>query len=194
MPFLKRKSSSNDKNSELSREEVLWCEEARRRGLTTYDVGRTLENQNIDFEKKNAILKFYDNLLSLKTIKEDEEIFKNQVGLYFNNPKELSWRERREVKKWLGEIAKTKEMIVKLKKNMDSVMTNSANYSKEDLAKVRAEIIETIIVLEDLFEMEHPDTGEILNRENIQTLNNNQLNAILEIYASQIDDVRNGKV
>lgn len=78
-------------------------------------------------------------------IKDDEELFKEQVKQYFADSKELGFWQRREVKKWIKEILGLKKYLGKFVKNKQRIIEKFGREDTKTMEGLKLMMVEVVM-------------------------------------------------
>jgi len=194
------------KEYKLTEEEMEWIENAIRRGFTKLQMRKKLSEVKYPEERIESFCNYYESLIQAAEPEkkyEQEDEFEESVKKWHEGKKdELSWGEKRAVKKFLKQMNKylvvlkatsegmKKETIeIKNRFGKDSMrMDNELNHVKEEL-------IDRIIESKSILDITDPKTGKEATKE---LLMKNTLDELITFFDEEIikdvDAVVNGRV
>lgn len=187
-----------------------WIEKGVEKEMTRLQMRKKLRESNYKDEKIDLFIDYYDLLIDKKNKMEkeltgkkedeDEKEFKSEIKKYFENKGDLSWGERRRIKRWLRDVKKYSNIIKEatnwFKKEVEYINKQDWNKGKiEDEMKIlKTEIIERLIESKELLDIEHPITGEEVTKENLKDVEIDMLIKLLEDNVETLDLIVNGKI
>lgn len=196
------------KKYQLKEEDKNWIEEAYAKGLTILEMIKKLEEAGYPKEKLEKFEEYYEIIeesqreAKEKEIKiEDEKQFKESVRKYFeDNKKELSWSERREVKKFLKNVETYAKLLDKankgFKKEIEEIMKKGWTLGRieKELTNLKKEIIQRILDSKEILDISHPYTGVEVNKDNLKDVKMEDLIKLIEENVEELNLVVNGKI
>lgn len=188
-----------------------WTKKAIEKGFTKLQLKKKLQDNKTPNEKILEIYDYYDEIEKeyiiskseneLKEDKEKEIQFKDNVKKFVEGKeKELSWSEKREIKKFLKNITKYNETLkatikmIKEEMNKMRIKFNDEKILKQEEELLRRDIIDRLIDSKEVIDVQHPVTGEDITKENLKELPLDILIIILEDNVETLQMVVNGKI
>ena len=196
----------------LTIEQNEWIERAYNKGFTFLQVKKKLQEAKYPIEIVEEMLDGYeilaekDKVIETKAEKKEtkkEEIeFEGKVKEFINNEdsKELSRRDKRYIKKFLKSITIYQKVMKKslegIKKELEllSINVEDKKQQAKETEFLKRDLIERMIESKTILDIEHPITGEDATKENLKTLNINQLIELMEENAEALQIIVNGKI
>ena len=198
-------------SDELSRDEKEWISRAIEKDLTRLQVKKKLSDSGYNWDKIDNMIDYFDSIKDnheeiereeqpIQT-KEETEEFKNNIKTYFEgNKKDLSGKERRFIKKYMKSVNAYNETLKKASEKFRKELEafEKEGWSFERMAKeteyLKREIIDRVMDLTELLEVDHPITGEEINKENLKSLNIKELINLIDEGNEVLDLMVNGKI
>lgn len=188
---------------EMNEEDRDWVEQAINSDYTKLQIKKKLEVAGFNKDKTKAFLEYYESLKNEteEKDKKDEKEFEKSVKEFAKGERgNLSWGERRKIKHFMKGIKKYSQVmkgaIEMVKKEI--IFMNEQKWTEgkieEEMNYLKDELIDRIIDSKGILEIEHPITGEEVTKENLKSLNIDQLTNIMEDNVKTIDEFINGKI
>ena len=131
---------------------------------------------------------------------KDEEKFKEQVKDYFKG-KEMTFWDKREVKKWLKNVEKymkiLEETIKKVKEEYEYIIKKQEEKGfkvEKELNYMKKEIIDRIMDTKEILIIEDPNTKMEATKESLMKCDVNQLINLLEENVKILKETVEGKI
>lgn len=196
-------------NTKLTEEDKEWIENAYQKGFTSLQLKRKLEKAHYTEERIESFIQYLEHItkeneqhLQKKKQLENDEEFKKSVQQYFTEQKkEMSWGERRAVKKFLKNVEKYmkawKIIIEQFKKEIERIN----ELFKGDKTKVareteyaKQEFIDRIIDSKIILDVEDPITGLEATKENLSNNDTDTLIQLGEQGITHMGEIINGRI
>lgn len=194
------------KRYELTDEDMQWIETALKRNFTKLQMIKKLQETKYTEEKIKSFKEYYEKISQNSEPKEfykQDDKFEEDVKKWTEGKKdELSWQEKRAVKKFLKQINKYLTILKTTSKAMTKEVieiknrfgTNSTRMDKE-LEQIKEELIDRIIESKAILDITDPKTGKEATKE---LLMKNDLDSLIKFFDEEIvrdvDAVVNGRI
>lgn len=182
--------------------------------MTRLQVKKKLQESKFSDERIEVYLNYYDVLMDKKRDielkeeevkkpekKEEEREFKESVKSYFGqSKKELSWSERRQIKRFIKQVEKYSKMIkIAIKGWYDEMeFINRQEWSKgkvdKEMEYLKKEVIDRLIESKSILDIEDPVTHKEITKESLMNIDIDKLISLLEENVESLDMVVNGKI
>lgn len=192
----------------LNQDQKDWIMKAIEKGFSFLEVKTKLQKARYNPKLIDEMLEEFEAIKEKFTIPEEkrdeskEKEFEKKVNLFIRDEdtKELSWSEKRSVKKFLKNITQYQKVM---KKSIDMIKKEIELFSenvKDEKQRVKEEeylkkeIIDRIIDSKEVLDIEHPITGEDVTKENLNSLNITQLIELMEENVEALQIIVDGKL
>lgn len=182
-----------------------WIEQAYEKEFTELQVRKKLKEARYTDKRIEEFIEYFKSISPPEYEEErdveDEKKFEGDVKKFIEgNDKDLSWGEKREIKKWIkkvGNYSKSiKIAIIGIRKEFEYITTQPkfAKRIDKELDDLKSEIIERIIDSKQVLEIEDPLTGEEATKESLSKCDIPTLIKLLEDSVDTLDALTNGKI
>lgn len=194
----------------LTEKERDWTRKAIEAGHTKIEIKKKLKDTGYPAEKILEIFDYMDEIEQEYIIseapeppKKAAETFEKNVRKFLQgNENELSWSEKRDVKKFLKNVTKyteTMKVVMKaIKAEVDTINKRFGVGSKDtakEIETLRRDMIDRVIDAKDILIIEHPRTGKTIEKkEELSDLTFDELMDIMEDNIKELEVNINGRI
>lgn len=194
------------KEYKMNDEDMEWVENALKRGFTKLQMRKKLAEVKYPEEKVEMFCSYYDELVKEtepEKVFEHEDDFEDSVKKWHEGKKsELSWEERRAVKRFLKQMNKylivlkaTSESMRKEVLEIKRRFEGDSKAIEKELDNVKEELVDRIIESKSILDIADPKTGKEATKD---LLMKNDLDTLINFFDNEIvkdvDAVVNGRV
>ena len=193
----------------LSETDKDWIELTLQKDFTKLQMKRKLKEARYTDKRIEEFARYFDYVKNKedeeeqkvkRDVKEEEKLEKSVSKYLEDGGKDLSWGEKREIKKFLKNITKYKETLKialdGIRKEIEIISTNEkfSNRIDKELQDPKEEIIDRIIDSKQVLEVEDPVTKEEATKESLSKHDIKLLIKLLEDNVEVLDALTNGKI